>query len=128
MKPAFTPSEADLVWNRAAAQRGDGAGDRHLSALLLAHGAVMNGGPGHAASSLGSAELDAAVAGFRYFGLKELASVVQQFPEAGSSDEEEDRLNEAYLVLAPEDSLLFDAFAAKFFGSPSDFEPIKEQR
>ncbi len=38
------------VWNRACDSAGTGVGDRHLSALLLIHGMVQNGGPNHVAA------------------------------------------------------------------------------
>jgi hypothetical protein len=109
-----TPSVADAIWNRAAAHRGEGEGDLHLRALLLLHGAVMNGGPEHAASTLESA----------YFDLIELTSVVRQIPAAEDSDDEDERLNNAYLDLVPADEVLYDAFAARYTESPGDFDSV----
>jgi hypothetical protein len=123
MTNASTSSHADLVWNRAAAHRGEGTGDRHLRALLLVHGAVMNGGPEHAASSLEGSEIEDAAAGARYFGLDGLAAIVAQLPAAEDDDDEDERLNAEYLEAVPADATLFDAFAARYDGSPQDFEP-----
>jgi hypothetical protein len=118
-----TPSDADLVWNRAAAHRGEGPGDHHLRALLLMHGAVMNGGPEHAASSLDGSEIDAAAAGGRYFGLDDLAAIVERLPAAEGDEELDGHLSGEYLALVPDDTALFDAFAARYAASPSDFQP-----
>jgi hypothetical protein len=119
-----TSSVADAIWNRAAAHRGEGEGDLHLRALLLVHGAVMNGGPEHAASTLESADFEATGAACRYFDLIELASVVTQIPAAEDSDDEDERLNNAYFELVPADEVLYAAFAARYTESPGDFDSI----
>ncbi len=84
----------------------------------------MNGGPEHAASSLESTDFEAASAACMYFDLNELASVVMQIPAAEDSDDEDERLNNAYLELVPADAVLYDAFAARYAESPGDFDPV----
>jgi hypothetical protein len=115
------------VWNRACGSGGTGVGDRHLSALLLVDGMVQNGGPNHAADSCEPAQLAAAAAAARYFGMEDLAALIAELPSAGSGydDEDvEDRLSEAYLRLT-EDGERFDAvLQARHAAAPEDFEPV----
>lgn len=115
------------VWNRACGGGGTGAGDRHLSALLLVDGMVQNGGPNHAADTCEPGQLAAAAAGARYFGMEDLAALIEELPAAaGGYDDEgvEDRLSEAYLRLT-EDGERFDAvLQARYAAAPEDFEPI----
>ena len=62
-------NDADRVWNRAAMEEGcvsPRAGDRALSALLLVHGMVMNGGVHHALESVDPAELAAGADGYAF--------------------------------------------------------------
>jgi hypothetical protein len=98
-----------------------------LSALLLVDGMVQNGGPNHAADSCEPAQLAAAAAGARYFGMEDLAALIAELPTAASGyDDEgvEDRLSEAYLRLT-EDGERFDAvLQARYAAAPEDFEPV----
>ena len=129
MTDAFEPGPADVVWNRACLQQGDGVGDRHLGALLLVHGVVMNGGPNHAADSCAAAELAAAVEACRYFGLDALGSLIRELPAASgdAGDEDaEDRLSAAYYRLVPDDSTLSGAFEARYARAPEDFDAIAD--
>jgi hypothetical protein len=107
--------------------QGDGVGDRHLGALLLVHGVVMNGGPNHAADSCDPAEIAAAAAACRYFGMDALGSLIQELPAASSDSDDEDaegRLSNAYSQLVPDDSALSGAFEARYTKAPEDFDPI----
>jgi hypothetical protein len=115
------------VWNRACRSDGTGVGDRHLSALLMVDGMIQNGGPNHAADSCSPAELGAAAEGARYFGLGDLAALIEEMPAAGSDrddDEAEDRLSEAYRQVLPDSDRLEVAFAARYEAAPNDFQPI----
>ncbi len=120
-------TDADVVWNRACKNLGGGIGDRHLSALLLVHNAVMSGGPGHAGDSLDAAEIRAASAACRYFRLDRLADVISELPAAANSESEELRLSDAYYELAPADSVISDAFEARYARTTGDFDPITER-
>ncbi|SDS99972.1 hypothetical protein [Actinoplanes derwentensis] len=115
------------IWNRACADEGTGPGDRHLAALILVDNVVQNGGPNHAADSCEPAQLAAAAAGARYFGLNDLAAVIDELPAAASDrddDEAEDRLSDAYHEVFPDTSRLDAALAARYAVAPADFEPV----
>lgn len=117
------------VWDRACYGRGGGIGDRHLSALLLVDGMVQNGGANHAADSCEPAELAAAADGARYFGLNDLATLIDELPTAASdsgsgSEEAEERLSAAYYELMPDSSRLDAAFERRFADAPDDFDPV----
>jgi hypothetical protein len=115
------------VWNRACLSTGTGVGDRHLSALLLVDGMVQNGGPNHAADSCEPAQLAAAVAAARYFGMDDLAAVLVELPTAASGqldDGAEDRLSKAYYELTQDGERLDRAFQERYAAAPEDFEPV----
>lgn len=111
------------IWNRACAGAGDGVGGRYLSALLLVDGMVRNGGPNHAADSCDPAELAAAAAAARYFGMADLAAVIDELPAAAEDDDADDRLSDTYYRLAPDSERLTDALAARHATAPEDFQP-----
>ena len=117
-------SERDHVWNRAALEAGGAIppeGDRALAALLAVHGMVMNGGIDHAVEALTAGEFAAGIAGFRYFDLLEVASVLEAAIVADVSWE---LLNSKYGALVPEDGTLVRAFARKYLASPAAFAPL----
>ncbi|GID30951.1 hypothetical protein C8E87_6980 [Paractinoplanes brasiliensis] len=106
--------------------QGEGIGDRHLGALLLVHGMVMNGGPNHAADSCDPAQIAAAASACRYLGLDDLGSLIRELPAASSDSDDEDaenRLSDAYHQLVPGDSTLSGAFEARYASTPEDFDP-----
>lgn len=110
------------VWNRACGGAGSGVGDRHLAALLLVDGMVQNGGPTHAADSCPSAELAAAAVAARYFGLDDLAAVIEELPGAAGDDEA--RLSDAYFRVTLDGARIDAAFEARHAAAPQDFEPV----
>ena len=120
-------SLADHIWNRAALESGGSTareGDRALAALLLAHGMVMNGGVGHAIEVLSRDELAAAAWGYRFFGFKNVASLLE-----GAADATEQELDQAdvnYGELVPSDQTLVDRFEALYHTSPETFAPLTE--
>ena len=71
-------SLADRIWNRACGPDPLRTlpGDRALADLLFAHGLAMNGGVLHAVECLTASELSDAQAGFSYFGLDAVASLL----------------------------------------------------
>lgn len=71
-------------------------GDRALSALLLVHGLVMNGGVFHAVEAVTEAELRASCAAFKYFGFAEVADLLEAAASEAETDESEERLNDKY--------------------------------
>jgi len=125
-------SKADLVWNRAATDHGGSKpreGDRALSALLLAHGLVMNGGVEHAIECLSEAELEAACEGFVFFGFGTVAALLRsvEVPEfddlAEDVDDKGGELDSEYSRLVPADSTLVARFEKYYHERPFAFAP-----
>jgi hypothetical protein len=137
-----TFDEADLVWSRACdhlsrhgacdqSQLAGWPGDRHLCALLLVHGNVMNGGAGHALIVNTTAEIRTAYEAARYLGLDEIVPLfgdlvqLAVLEEAEESDlSREDRLTKAYYEKA-EDDVLEAGLRRKLSTAPGDFSPVK---
>ena len=119
-------SETDQIWNRAAMDNGGSSpsqGDRALSALLLLHGMVMNGGVEHATESLSPDEFTAGIEGFRYFGFTEVSKLLGS---AVTADETEfDQLDQQYWNHIPSDSTIVHAFESQLHSSPQSFSPLK---
>jgi hypothetical protein len=123
-------TDADLVWNRAALENGGENpldGDRALAALLLAHGLVMNGGVRHACSALDSEELRAAVSGYRFFGFKDVGSLLERSASFGelefdqNDDATGDPLDDEYADNIPNDGVLVARFQTIYAASPAAF-------
>lgn len=118
------PSRQDEIWNRASLEAGGPAaavGDRALASLLLAHSLAMNGGVVQAIGCLSKLELAAAIFGFNYFGLVGASHVFEQVPD--DSEETEERLNQMYSQVVPNDETLAKAFRVKLLASPHAFAP-----
>lgn len=98
-------------------------GDRALADLLLAHGMVMNGGVGHALQALSSDELAAAAAGYRFFGLDAVASLLEYSVTA--TEDEVDQADARYGAHIQSDQTLVDRFEALYSASPQDFASIE---
>lgn len=123
-------SVADQVWNRACqlvGRPGPKSGDTELSAMLLAHGLVMNGGVLHCVETLSTEELDSALHGFRYFELNAGAGVLENGrsvpPEA--AEEAEAKLDAAYAEAVPTDSLLVARFEAHLRTHPEAYGALE---
>jgi hypothetical protein len=93
-----------------------------LAALLRAHGAVMNGGVDHALEVLSSVELSAAAAGYRYFGLSNVAALMER--SVPTSDAEIEALNSRYAHEIPTDDTVIRAFRRKLLAEPAEFAPV----
>jgi len=96
------------VWNRAAIQAGGPSpreGDLALSALLLVHGLVMNGGVCHALEVVTEAELRASCAGLRYFGFAAVADILEAARREEWTEESEGRFNNAYAELVDDGTI-----------------------
>ena len=118
-------SDPNKVWNRAALESGGKAGlqgDRALSALLAVHGMIMNGGVYHALEALSAAEFADGIAGFRYFGLCEVANVLDA---ASIADMGWDLFDAKYGTLIPDDGVLSQAFEQKYTAFPNAFAPLE---
>jgi hypothetical protein len=123
----------DLVWNRAAVDGGGRnarAGDRALADALLVHGLVMNGGVHHAVEVVGEMEIQAAVAGFEYFGFQAIGEVlrrVQHDPKLRKwSDATEEEANRLYWAVLPDDGELVARFERRFRDEPAEFGPLDD--
>ncbi len=124
-------TEADKIWNRACSEDRVRVlpGDRALADLLLAHGLVMNGGVLHAVECMTAEELFDAEAGYRFFELDGVASLLsrsRQILSAGDSlESHEHKLDSQYAQMIPSDSLLADRFEERLKSSPADFAPLR---
>ncbi len=121
---------ADQIWNRACLEDVSRLreGDRLLAAMILAHGAVMNGGVLHAVESLDEGRLAAANEGYRYLGLSDVASLLAEARAIVLADEEsaerEFEFNARYDVLIPADNTLTALFESVLLENPSAFAPL----
>jgi len=121
-------SEPGVIWNRAALESGGSSpreGDRALAALLLAHGLVMNGGVAHAAGVLSAEQLLAAISGYRFFGLGEVAETLRS-ARSGLSDESSEAADQRYWSVVPSDDSIASRFEAVFSSRPELFAPVEK--
>ena len=117
---------ADRVWNRAAEYKArNEPGDAALSALLRAHGQVMNGGVLQCMEILSNRELQEALDGYRYFGI-EVGPVFERAQRADddAKDAMEAELDQEYEHVADDDMLLA-AFEAHYASHPEAYEPVE---
>lgn len=124
-------TKADMIWNRACGENPLRAlpGDRALADLLYAHGLAMNGGVLHAVECLTAEELSDAKAGYRYFGLDDVASllsrargIIETVDDLGSHEQQ---LDSEYAHMVPSDSSLVDRFEKRLKVKPLDFAPLR---
>jgi hypothetical protein len=119
------------VWNRACSDGGDKPleGDAALAALLTFHGAAMNGGVLHALEFLSANELQAAIRGYRYYGLSEVADFLPKAAHLANTaaeselDNLEGRLNSEYYGHVPRDDVLVKRFEEHLSAHPEAFAP-----
>src|SRR4051794_38732543 len=124
-------SEADLIWNRAALEGGGPqarGGDKALAGLLRAHGMFCSGGLTHAVEMLSAEQIREAIEGFRYFGLTEASSLLEDAVAPGNSDDASldavfDDLDERYGSIVPTDETLAARFRERLVETPGDFAP-----
>jgi hypothetical protein len=116
---------ADQVWNRATEGKRQGRpGDAALSALIWAHGLVMNGGVLHCIELLSAEELREAIVGYQYFGI-EVKPIFERAKAARAEDTRdlESRLDQEYERVAA-DGRLMAAFQTHYAEHPEAYEPI----
>jgi hypothetical protein len=124
-------TEADMIWNRACGQDPVRSlpGDRALADLLRAHGLAMNGGVLHAVECLGPGELSDAEAGYRFYGLDAVASLLSRarsiLEAGGELGSHEPLLDREYAAQIPSDSSLFERFEQRLKSSPSEHAPLR---
>jgi hypothetical protein len=119
------------VWNRAALLNGGAGprvGDVALSALLRAHGMVMNGGVFHAVvDALKPADVAAACEGFRFFGFEDVAALFELASKTTPSGQSEVAFNARYARSIGNDSVLTERFARHFAEHPDLYAPLRNE-
>ena len=121
---------ADRIWNRAC-QGGVAnprAGDSALSALLLFHSVAMNGGVLHAIESLSPDKLAAAQLGYNYFGVAGITALICSAQEViyqeQDLDDLEQKLDQDYWALVPDDGALVKSFEVHFNANAVEYSPL----
>ena len=128
----YKPTVADRIWNRACLEDVSGLreGDRALSGMALADSLIMNGGVLNAVEIYyeSADEMTAAIAGFLYFGLPGVVSLLAEATELFLADEElekhEVELDNRYWALVSDDALTA-RFEAVLLANPSAFAPLE---
>jgi hypothetical protein len=82
------------------------------------------GGVRHAAALLPTNDFYAGIAGYRYFGLDELAALLEAAKLCGSDESTLELLDERYQVLVPGDAVLVSAFETVYRKLPGEFAPF----
>lgn len=124
-------SEADMIWNRACGDDPLRAlpGDRALVDMLCAHGLAMNGGILHAVECMTVDEQFDSEAGYRYYGLDSVASLMSRargiFEAADDLGSHEQQLDGEYGKLVPSDSSLVERFERRLKSNSHDFEALR---
>jgi len=93
--------------------------------MVAMHGMIMNGGVDHALEVFSSAKLAAGIGGYQYFGLLEVAAMLQQAVSSPPTDWE--AVNRKYGRLVPNDQSLVAVFEARLLTSPESFSPLLEE-
>jgi hypothetical protein len=125
-------SVADQIWNRAAMEGGGRApeeGDAALASLLRFHSLAMSGGVLDTVERLSADEVHAAVAGFRWFGLDEAASFLDDAVNTWQTSDNSDEISEelegqfktGYSAVVPDDETLVAAFEHRLSNEPTAF-------
>lgn len=97
-------------------------GDVALVALLRLHSLAMNGGLAHGLEVLDPTQCVAAIAGFRYFGLEDMAILIEHAMQV--SEDELYEYDDQYFSLVPKDDILVEAFLQNFATDPKAFSPV----
>jgi hypothetical protein len=98
------------------------AGDAALTAALALHSVAMNGGVFHALGVLSEYERSAACAGFRYYGLDDIAAVIEAAAAEDRTDESGARVDREYGDLDVE-AILDARFRADFAARRDHYAP-----
>lgn len=119
------------AWNRACMEGGGprpGPGDQALADLLLAHGRIRNGGFHHGVLGLTAQELSAAIAGYEYFGFRDLAAFLGSLPahhtQGEWTAESETIAEQRYRDAIPYDGALDSSLKRALEEHPEDFAPL----
>jgi len=99
-----------------------------LSGLLLAHGAIMNGGVFHAVVDvLKPEQLTAACDGFRLLGFDNIAELLKLASTTMPNSADEKSFNARYGQSIPDDSVLVEHFERHFAEHPELYAPLEEK-
>jgi hypothetical protein len=124
---------ADLIWNRAALEKGGATpdvGDRALADMLAFHGLVMSGGVLDAIEQTSEPDLARIGAAFRWFGLESVVNLlapVHRDIQAGALDELdraealELAADRDYQAILPSDEALQTVLRGRLDDDPSAF-------
>ena len=118
--------DADTIWNRACGEDPLRSlpGDLALADLLRAHGLAMNGGVLHAVECLTVSELYDAEAGYRFYDLDGVASLLSRartiFETGEDLGSHEQRLDRQYAAMIPSDSSLVERFEKRLKSHPAE--------
>lgn len=118
------------IWNRACQGGAESprTGDIALADMLLFHSPAMNGGVLHAIECLSAQQLSAACAGYRYFGFESIADLLGSAQTAVSHCKDfealEERLNQQYWALVPDDAVLVKRFECHYQENPLEYSPV----
>ncbi|WP_428673002.1 hypothetical protein [Reyranella sp.] len=128
---------AAQIWNRALLEDVSSLreGDRALAGMALADSLIMHDGVLNAVEiySESAGEMTAAVAGFLYFGLPQIVSLLAEAMEIFLNGDEEEldkhavALDERYWALAAEGNTPYARFEAVLLANPSAFAPLSDQ-
>ena len=123
---------SDKIWNRACFGGGESPrpGDNALSALLLFHGLVLNGGLLYAIDCLSRELLAAAKDGYIFYGFKEMEELISSAEDAIENNEDldvlEQSLDKKYWDLVPADEVLVKSFERHQKKYPFAYSPVIE--
>lgn len=121
-------TKADRVWNRVCTYPeppGLRRGDKALYAMLRAHGLICNGGVYHCVKDcLNAKELQAAMDGYRYFGLEQAAKVIKRAQRSAWTGRSEGAMDRAYDKIIHTDSVLVRIFEEHYAKHSEAYAPI----
>lgn len=126
-------SNIDQIWNRAVNGEGGSDGDHALSAVLVLHGMVMNGGLLDALESIDPEELEDAKEGFRWLGLDPVADLLIKVKAEAAEFEGADpealedlelSADDDYYALLPDDETLHEVLAKRYKEEPDAFDAV----
>ncbi len=96
--------------------------------MLAFHSIAMNGGVLHALELFGSDRLEGAELGYRFFGLEDVADLLNEAKSISKTGDDLDlweaELDRRYGAIVPDDSTLVARFEMIFRRNPSEFAPI----
>ena len=123
-------AQADAVWNRACMgpETARAPGDLAMEAMIVFHGATMNGGMLHAVECLPAGDLEAAKRAYHYFGFDNVAALIDAAQAAlrlaDCAASLEGTLDGQYHARIPDDTTLVSAFESHYRQNPGNYGPL----